>query len=153
MKKLFGILIWPLFISCIGQQQFAAQESRETNSSGQTDLKEALIRQDNTEPRKASFTERGMASFTADEQQGQLTACGERYNMRELVAAHPLLPFGTIVKVTNLENGKSVQVRINDRGPYVKSRIIDVSFEAAKQLGFVEKGTTEVQIEVVDFPE
>ena len=93
-----------------------------------------------------------MASFTADEQHGQLTASGERYNMRELVAAHPLLPFGTIVKVTNLENGKSVQVRINDRGPFVKSRIIDLSFAAAKQLGFVEKGTVQVQIEVVDFP-
>ncbi|OGB99584.1 hypothetical protein A2V82_11255 [candidate division KSB1 bacterium RBG_16_48_16] len=152
MKKLFSILICSLFISCMAQQQFAARETSENSSSDQAEVKEAVISQETGEPQKTKFTEKGMASFTADEQHGQLTASGERYNMRELVAAHPLLPFGTIVKVTNLENGKSVQVRINDRGPFVKSRIIDLSFAAAKQLGFVEKGTVQVQIEVVDFP-
>ncbi len=96
-----------------------------------------------------NFEETGIASFTADEIQGQKTASGRIYNLRDLVAAHPTLPFGTIVEVTNLENNKSVEVEIIDRGPYVTGRIIDVSFEAAKELGFIEKGTTEVKLRIV----
>ena len=95
------------------------------------------------------YRERGIASFMADEVHGKRTASGEIFNMRELVAAHKKLPFGTLVKVTNLKNGKSVIVRIIDRGPYVKDRIIDLSFAAAKKLDFVEEGTTEVEIKVV----
>ena len=95
------------------------------------------------------YDETGIASFTADEIQGKKTASGRIYNLRDLVAAHPNLPFGTIVEVTNVENNKSVQVEIIDRGPFVKGRIIDVSFAAAKELGFIEKGTTEVKLRVV----
>ena len=98
------------------------------------------------------YTETGIASFTADEQEGQLTASGEIYHMRDLVAAHRYLPFGTIVRVTNLENGKSVNVKINDRGPFVKGRIIDLSFEAAKKLGFIQQGTARVKVEVIRLP-
>ena len=98
------------------------------------------------------YTRTGIASFSADEQHGKPTASGELYHMRKMVAAHPLLPFGTIVRVTNLDTGESVKVRIIDRGPFVDDRIIDVSFEAAKELGFIESGTTQVRIEVVDLP-
>ncbi len=69
--------------------------------------------------------------------------------MNALTAAHPSLPFGTRVRVTNLDNGRSVILRINDRGPFVKRRIIDVSRRAAEELGFVRKGTTRVRVEVI----
>jgi rare lipoprotein A len=95
------------------------------------------------------YSEQGLASFMADELHGQKTASGELFNMRALTAAHKHLPFGTIVKVTNLKNRKSVTVTINDRGPYVKDRIIDVSFEAAKRLGFVNEGVVLVKINVL----
>ena len=96
------------------------------------------------------FEEKGLASFTADEQHGKETASGEIYNMRSLVAAHRTLPFGSMVKVTNLENGKSVIVRINDRGPFVKNRIIDVSFQAAKELDFISQGLARVKITLLE---
>lgn len=98
---------------------------------------------------KINYEEDGIASFMADEMQNKKTASGVRFNIRQLVAAHPYLPFGTRVKVTNLNNNKSVTVTIIDVGPHVKGRIIDVSFEAAKQLGFVKDGTTKVRVNVI----
>lgn len=95
------------------------------------------------------FTQKGKASFMADEMHGKKTASGEIFDMRALTAAHKYLPFGTIVRVTNLVNSYSVKVKINDRGPFVKDRIIDVSFEAAKQLDFVNEGITNVKIDVI----
>lgn len=96
-----------------------------------------------------NYTEEGMASFIADEMQGKPTASGIPFNLRQLVAAHPNLPFGTRVQVTNLNNNRSVNVTIIDVGPFVKGRIIDVSFEAAKRLGFIEDGTTKVRVTVI----
>ena len=98
---------------------------------------------------RVHYEEEGLASFMADEMQKKRTASGVIFNLRQLVAAHPHLPFGTVVKVTNLSNNKSVKVTIIDVGPFVKDRIIDVSFEAAKQLGFIEDGTTMVRVNVV----
>ncbi|MEO1114920.1 MAG: septal ring lytic transglycosylase RlpA family protein [Pseudomonadota bacterium] len=77
---------------------------------------------------------------------GGTTASGERANPQGLTAAHRTLPFGTMVDVTNLANGKTVTVRINDRGPFAKGRVIDVTLAAAKQLGFVQKGITKVRV-------
>lgn len=77
---------------------------------------------------------------------GGTTASGERSNPNGLTAAHRTLPFGTLVEVTNLANGKTVVVRINDRGPFAKGRVIDVTFAAAKELGFIRKGITRVQV-------
>lgn len=94
----------------------------------------------------------GVASYYGLEFHGRRTASGEIYNMNALTAAHPTLPIGTIVKVTNLANNKSVIVRINDRGPFRKNRIMDVSYEAAKQLGFLNDGTALVKIEVIQIP-
>jgi rare lipoprotein A len=91
----------------------------------------------------------GIASFTADETHGRKTANGEMYDMRQLVAAHRTLPFNTIVEVKNLKNSKTVQVRINDRGPYVDGRIIDLSFEAAKAIDLVESGSGMVELRVL----
>lgn len=94
--------------------------------------------------------QQGMASFYADEYHGRPTASGEVYNMHDLTAAHPALPFNTRVRVVNLENGQSVVVRINDRGPSVQGRIIDLSYQAARAIGMVGPGTTRVRLEVLE---
>lgn len=94
--------------------------------------------------------QKGTASFYADKFEGKQTASGEKYKHKKLTAAHKFLPFGTLVKVTNLENKESVEVRINDRGPFVEDRIIDLSRSAAEKLKFTNQGLAEVQIEVVD---
>ncbi|MEI8032761.1 MAG: septal ring lytic transglycosylase RlpA family protein [Chlorobiaceae bacterium] len=92
----------------------------------------------------------GKASFYAGDFHGQTTANGEKFNMNKLTAAHPSLPFGTWVRVTNLRNGRDVVVRINDRGPFIKGRIIDLSVGAAKALDIMKTGTTRVKIETLD---
>jgi rare lipoprotein A (peptidoglycan hydrolase) len=91
----------------------------------------------------------GIASFYAGKFIGRRTANGERYTGRKLTAAHRVLPFGTYVKVTRLDNGLSVIVRINDRGPYVDGRVIDLSPAAARRLHMINNGVTQVKLEVV----
>src|SRR6516164_2783662 len=91
----------------------------------------------------------GTASWYGEEFEGKSTASGEPYNMYDLTAAHPTLPLGTYVKVTNLRNRKAVVVRINDRGPVVEGRIIDLSYGAAEALGFEHLGLQKVRIDVV----
>ena len=93
--------------------------------------------------------ETGTASWYGNEFHGRPTASGEIYDEYGMTAAHKGLPLGTVVKVTNLANGKSVDLRINDRGPFVRGRIIDVSRRAAEELGFLAEGTTEVRIDVI----
>ena len=89
---------------------------------------------------------RGIASFYTQDQQ---TASGEKFNTNDLTAAHPTLPFGTRLRVTNVATGRSVTVRINDRGPYVPGRVVDVSHSAANALGMVRSGIAEVKLDVV----
>jgi rare lipoprotein A len=93
-----------------------------------------------------SGTETGMASYYAETYNGKKTANGEIYNSSEFTAAHKKLPFGTKVKVTNLANGKTVKVRVNDRGPFVAGRIIDLTRSAAKKIDMVAAGVTKVKI-------
>jgi len=93
----------------------------------------------------------GISSYYAEDFHGKLTANGEVYDMYGLTAAHKTLPLNTIVRVTNLDNEKSLILRINDRGPYVKGRILDCSYGAAKKLGFLSNGTTQVRIEVIEW--
>ncbi len=92
---------------------------------------------------------RGECSFYASKFHGRKTANGEIYNMYDLTAAHRSLPFGTILEVENLANGKKVRVRINDRGPFKANRILDLSLEAARRLDFIEKGTTTVKVKII----
>ncbi len=92
----------------------------------------------------------GIASFYGREHHGGPTASGERFNMNAMTAAHRTAPLGSRLKVTNLRNGKSVVVRINDRGPFVRGRIIDLSRGAADVLGFTGAGLTRVALEPVD---
>lgn len=93
------------------------------------------------------YDETGIASWYGHDFHGKLTANGEQYNMDALTAAHRTLPLPTIVRVTNLENGKSLRLRVNDRGPYARGRIIDVSRRAAELLGFQKNGTARVRVE------
>jgi rare lipoprotein A len=95
-------------------------------------------------------TQKGKASFYADKFEGHPTANGEKYKHSKLTAAHKTLPFGTKVRVTNTGNQKTVDVVINDRGPYVDGRIIDLSKSAAEKLGFIQQGLADVSIEVID---
>jgi rare lipoprotein A len=92
----------------------------------------------------------GKASFYADKFEGKPTASGEKYKHNKLTGAHKTLPFGTKVRITNVANNESVEVTINDRGPYVEDRIIDLSKAAAEKLGFVNQGLAEVKLEVID---
>lgn len=95
-------------------------------------------------------TQSGKASFYADKFEGRPTASGEKYKHSKLTAAHKTLPFGTKVKVTNKANQKTVEVVVNDRGPYVDGRIIDLSKSAAEKLDFISQGLADVTIEVID---
>jgi rare lipoprotein A (peptidoglycan hydrolase) len=131
-KTYISLLIAALTFGCATTSRYAYPSSTET----QTPL--------------SSFRQTGMASYYAREFDGRQTASGERFNMKDLTAAHQTLPFNTRVRVTNLSNGLSVVVRINDRGPFKKNRIIDLSYAAAKKIGLIGPGTTEVEIVVVN---
>jgi rare lipoprotein A (peptidoglycan hydrolase) len=102
-----------------------------------------------TTARKAKPFQVGPASWYGKFFHGKQTASGEPYNMYEMTAAHPDLPLGTMVKVTNLHNDKAVIVRVNDRGPLIPGRIIDLSYGAAKELGFSQKGVQRVRLDIV----
>ena len=93
---------------------------------------------------------KGIASFYADMFEGRKTANGEIYSQGNLTAAHKTLAFGTRVKVTNLRNGKSIIVEVNDRGPYVDDRIIDLTKKAAETLDYIKQGTAEVELEILE---
>jgi peptidoglycan lytic transglycosylase len=91
----------------------------------------------------------GMASWYGQQHQGRPTASGEAYDMNKLTAAHRTLPFGTRLRVTNIENGKSVVVRVNDRGPHVPGRVLDLSYRAAQALGMTDAGMARVEVVVL----
>jgi len=93
----------------------------------------------------------GVSSYYGEDFHGKLTANGEVYDMYGVTAAHKTLPLNTVARVTNMENDKSIILRINDRGPYVAGRILDCSYGAAKKLDFIIQGTTKVKIEIIEF--
>jgi rare lipoprotein A len=133
------------------------EEKKKNSKENKSDR---LSSDENAEPAKNSetspqkleniFQQTGLASYYANKFQGHRTANGERYNMRGFTAAHLTLPFNTKVKITNLNNNLSVIVRINDRGPHSKSRIIDLSRAAAEQIGLIRQGICKVRIEIVE---
>ncbi|MFP4384306.1 MAG: septal ring lytic transglycosylase RlpA family protein [Spirochaetia bacterium] len=100
----------------------------------------------------SDYVEEGWASWYGGKFQGRQTASGEIFDTHQLTAAHKTLPFGTTVEVTNTENGKTVIVKINDRGPFVAGRIIDLSMAAAEKIGMVGKGIALVKIKAVSGP-
>lgn len=100
-------------------------------------------------PRQVAMAQTASGGLASYYSHGTRTASGERFNPGELTAAHPTLPFGTRVRVTNVATGQSVTVRVNDRGPFVKGRVIDVSHSAAQSLGLVGRGVAPVKLDVV----
>ena len=134
MIKVIFILSFFLF-SCVSSPRYSSS----SNSNNRTN------------PNNSKNIFYGVSSFYGldDGFDGNLTANGEIYDKDGLSAAHKTLPLNSIVKVTNMENGKTVTLRINDRGPYIKGRILDCSYGAAIKLNFVEQGTTEVKVEVI----
>lgn len=110
----------------------------------------AFISSCKQEKKPVPYTQSGEASYYARMLEGRPTASGTIYRQDSLTAAHRFLPLGTVVKVTNLDNNKDVIVEINDRGPFAKERIIDMSRAAAKELGMMESGVAEVKVEVVE---
>jgi rare lipoprotein A len=132
----------------VGSQQAPLEHNRTT--SLMTNRRLAAVRKHTpfasgktTETQLASH---GLASFYTE---GTQTASGERFDTHELTAAHPTLPFGTRLRVTNVATGRSVTVRVNDRGPFVPGRVVDVSYAAAETLGMVEGGIAKVKLDVV----
>ncbi len=102
------------------------------------------------DPKRIGYSESGKASFYAMKYHNRKTASGEHLDQYSLTAAHRKLPFGTKVKVTNLKNGKSVIVKINDRGPFVKGRVIDLTQSAFKKIGNIKTGIINVIVEVIE---
>ncbi len=100
--------------------------------------------------RPYGYVERGLASWYGRKYHGRDTSCGEPYDMYAMTAAHPTLPLPSYVRVTNLQNKRSVVVRVNDRGPFKDDRVIDLSYVAAKKLGLVGNGTAEVEVRLLD---
>ncbi len=143
MRKFF--IIFPLFflISC-GPKHRIVYEKRFPPPEKKEGVREAKI-----EKRETREVQYGIASWYGGEFHGRPTSSGEIYDMYQLTCAHNTLPLGTTVMVTNLENGKSVELRVNDRGPFVKERIIDLSYAAAQIIGIYEKGTALVKVEVI----
>jgi rare lipoprotein A len=97
-------------------------------------------------PPPRAYLEEGLASYYGPGLAGRPTASGEKFNPMRLTAAHRKLPFGTCLRVVNMENGRSVEVRVNDRGPFVRERVVDVSLAAAKRLGMLDKGLVRVRL-------
>ena len=134
-------------INCSNSPRYYKSESKNINKTLRTSSK----------PKKGKQAKRhrkiikGISSFYAEDFHGKLTANGEVYDMYGLTAAHKTMPLNTICRVTNLENNKSLILRINDRGPYIKGRILDCSYGAAKKLDFIKQGTTKVKIEVIEW--
>ncbi len=143
-----------LIVSCYPNTRWWDQpqlpESDERARPAREDIAQAAPAKDGEkEILRLHDVQTGIASFMADEINGRMTANGELYDMRQLTAAHLSLPFGAVVEVKNLANNKTVQVRINDRGPYVPGRIIDLSFQAAKELELVDRGSGKVEVRVI----
>ncbi len=154
MKRLFLLIFLTLlFTGC--SERYQTYESYVLPSNIKTPTKKPYVVNGNVyyplHKVPLGWTQIGIASWYGPNFNGQKTSDGEIYNMYDYTAAHKTLPMNTVVKVTNLNNGKSVIVRINDRGPFVKNRIIDLSYAAAKKIGVDVSGTAPVKIKVVKF--
>ncbi len=126
---------------------FPAKQKKEKPKKGKKISKSKVKSSYN--PKKTLY--RGISSYYGPKFHGKLTANGEIFDMYGVTAAHKEFPFNTVARVTNENNGKSLIIRINDRGPYVDGRILDCSFGAAKKLGFVGDGTAPVKIEILEW--
>jgi rare lipoprotein A len=121
------------------------------SDQGKQSPRESLRRDRNQA--SADYVIYGKASYYAEKFHGKATASGEIFDMNGLTAAHKTLPFGTVCRVTNLENNRQVIIKINDRGPFIENRILDLSKGAARQLDAIKSGVVDVKIEILSKPE
>lgn len=142
-----------LVVGCSSTPRFTEREKRAREGNNQP--KEVARERDEQPPKpsagKILLTLEGIVSYYAHDFQGKLTSNGETFNMNDLTAAHRTFPFGTRVKVTNLDNKKSVIIRVNDRGPFVEGRIMDLSMGAAKEIDLIKSGTVHARLEVIQW--
>lgn len=160
IKILSFIMIIGLLFSCASSPKFTKKKSNSstTKNVGQPKTrysKNKDSKKDNVDVyynlSNSLETIGGYASYYADDFDGKQTANGETFNMYELTAAHKTYPFNTMIRVTNLSNKKTVIVRINDRGPFVDNRIIDLSLGAAMQLDMLDSGVQKVQLDIIEW--
>jgi len=148
MKQAFVILLLLLLSSCMRAEQYMPSEVPPHYKTGSKYTEKGIT----STPLKSSqgYSAKGIASWYGKKFHGRKTANGERYDMYAMSAAHRTLPLPTMVRVTNRENGRQIVVRVNDRGPFIEGRLIDLSYAAARELGFIHQGTAKVKIEVID---
>jgi rare lipoprotein A len=145
MKKLLPLLIFLILSSCYAYDDMSGNGRYRGHYKVGNPYEIAgtmYFPEENTE-----YEEEGVASWYGNEFHSKATANGERYNQYAMTAAHRTLPLPSMVKVTNLENGEEIIVKVNDRGPFAKERIIDLSKKAAQKLGMIGKGTANVKVE------
>ena len=148
---LFGLSIWIAAVLSGCALMGSGESTQPTHTGGKRGTKAYTVRGKTYYPLVSAdgFREEGIASWYGKDFHGKTTANGEKYNMYGMTAAHKLLPFNTKVRVTNKNNGKSIVVRINDRGPFVGNRVIDLTKTGAEKLGMIGPGTAPVLIESV----
>ena len=155
--QLFAVALGAASLAACAQSSVVTQKSelsvasRQASTSFVTNRRVAVTKKhtpfaSNKDAAETPVASHGVASFYTE---GTQTASGERFDTHELTAAHPTLPFGTRLRVTNVASGRSVTVRVNDRGPFVPGRDVDVSYSAAETLGMVGRGVAKVKLDVV----
>ena len=152
IKIVFPIFLSIILISC-SSGRYTSRESEEERRINREERTEEETDVRTNENLRVLESVKGVASYYADEFNGRKTASGEIYNMYDLTAAHGNYPFGTIIRVTNLSNNLSVILKINDRQPGYKGRIIDLSLKAAEELDMLQSGLANVKIEVLKWGE
>ena len=148
--RLGGILLTAGMLAACAQSSVVTDKSAFRASRAVTSDRPAPARTVALTTPAERTTERHSSGIASYYSEGTRTASGERFDARELTAAHPSLPFGTRLRVTNVTTGKSVTVRVNDRGPFVRGRVVDVSYSAAESLGMVGRGVAKVKLDVVE---
>ncbi|MAX12530.1 MAG: hypothetical protein CMG11_00480 [Candidatus Marinimicrobia bacterium] len=144
--SIFILLLFFLIESCSPAPRYSSKSKSNVSSSKKIVKKN---KKKTFNRNKKIFT--GVSSYYGPKFHGKLTANGEVYDMYGVTAAHKEIPLNTVARVTNLDNGKSLILRINDRGPYIDGRILDCSYGAAKKLDFLTEGTANVKIEVIEW--
>ena len=159
MNKIFYSFICLVIFSCVASPRYSANPNTKSSSSKKSKAVTNTSKSSSNSNRRYSSKSNskirndvitGISSWYGPNFHGKLTANGEVFDQYGVTAAHKTLPLGTVARVTNLDNNKSVILRINDRGPYVGDRILDCSYGAAKKLGFIAQGTTKVRIELIE---
>lgn len=152
-KTFFRLSMIFVFIiyGCSSSPRYSTGSTKATSPRSKKSSKKISSVKSDKKRQKHRKIMNGVSSFYAEDFHGKLTANGEVYDMYGVTAAHKTLPLNTVCRVTNVENDKSLILRINDRGPYIAGRILDCSYGAAKKLDFINQGTTKVKIEVIEW--